>query len=103
MLSFRIIGIRMMSVVELHDMESTSIHIKMYVTLLKVWRNRFPYLYFGVKLLNFAPGGIPHSFAVLLWRSKQNITVSLLTIHTEDYTADRSAIQLDAISFSVIN
>ena len=103
MLSIRIIGIRMMSVVELHDMESTPVHIKMYVTLFKVWRNRFPYLYFGVKFFNLAPGSIPHSFAVFLWRSKQNIKIPFFTIHTKDYTADRSAIQLDAVGFSVIN
>lgn len=91
-----------MAVIKLHYMESTSVHVKMNISLLKIWSNRFPYLYLGMQFLNLAPGGVPDSLAVTFGRNKKNVKIPLVTFNLYDHTTFISAVLYDPIVENVI-
>ena len=78
---FGIPGIRVMAVIEFHNMKSAAVDIKMNITLFKIGCDSFPELNLGMKLFHLAPCGIPYSPAVYTRRYKQDIEVTIFTFH----------------------
>ena len=60
------IGHRVMRIIKLYNMETAFIHIKMNITLLKVWRVRFPDFYVRVFCFNHLPYFLPNSTTVAI-------------------------------------
>lgn len=69
---FWLIRVRMKFIKKFNNMKSTSIYIKVYITLFKVWRYRFPNFYFWIQLFNLTPRSIPNSLTVNIRRNEQN-------------------------------
>ena len=92
----------MMAVIELNNVETTSINVEVNIPLLKVWRNRLPYRHFRMQLFHRAPGGIADALAVRFGRDKQKIELAPLTVHSDNDAADRPPILPDPISLATI-
>ena len=58
---FGIPGIRVMAVIEFHNMKSAAVDIKMNITLFKIGCDSFPELNLGMNLFHLSPCGIPYS------------------------------------------
>ena len=63
----RIIRIRMVTIVELHDIEPAAVDIKVDIAPLKVWRDRLPNLHLGVHVLDCHKASFEIQLIVSLW------------------------------------
>lgn len=68
--SIGIIRIRVMTIIELYDMKTTAVHVKVDVSFFKIRSNRLPDSYLRMQPLDLTPGSITNSLAVHLWRYK---------------------------------
>ena len=69
----RIVWIRMMAVIKLHDMEAAAVHIEMDIPLLKIRCDSLPDGDLRVELLYSAPCRIPDALAVNTGRNKEDL------------------------------
>ena len=99
--NIRLIGMRMMLVEKFHDVESTTIHIKVNVSFLKIWSDSFPYLDLGIHLLNFAPCGVAYAFAMCIWQNEQNFKFSTFAVYAHNQSANSTAVLHNSICLAV--
>ena len=83
-----IIGIRMMTVEELHNMKTTPIDVKMDISSLEIRSDGFPDCHLRMQTLHCTPCGVADSFAVNAGRYKKQVKVPVLSIDLNDQTAD---------------
>ena len=72
---FRIVGVRMVSVEELYDMEAAFVYIEVDVPRFKVWCAGLPDYCFGIKPLDFMPCSSTDTLTVSSMGYKQKIQV----------------------------
>ncbi len=99
----RIIRIRMMAVIELHDVESTAVHIEVDVSLFKIRRDSFPDGNLGMKLFYCAPCRITDTLAVHFGRNEQQVEVPALAVHPDDHAADRLTVLYDPVCLTAVD
>ena len=58
MIGIRIVRIGMVAVIELYNVETTSIDVEMNIPFLKVWRDSFPHRHFWMQLFHSTPRGV---------------------------------------------
>ena len=75
----------MMAIKELHDMETTTVHIEMDVPLFKVWRDGLPDSNLWMQLFHRTPSGIPYTLTVYIGRNKEYLKISPLTFYLPLY------------------
>ena len=93
----------MVAVIELDNVETTPIDVKVNIPFLKVGCDRFPYLHFRVQLFHGTPGGIADAPAVRFGRDEQKIEIAPLTVHPDNDAADRPPDPHDPIGLAAIN
>lgn len=75
-----IIGVGMVAVEELYDMESAAVHIEVDVTLLEVRRYRLPYFDLRVQPLHLAPCLIADTSAMCRGQYEQQLELAMLAV-----------------------
>ena len=98
-----IIGIRMMAVIELHDMKAAAVHIEMDIPLLKIRRDGLPDGDLRVELLYSAPCRIPDALAVNTGRDKEDLQIPPISIHLYDHAAHRLAVLHDPVRLPAVD
>ena len=73
---FRIVRIRMVTVIKFHNMKTAAIDIEMDIPLFKIRSDCLPDLHIRVHLFDLAPCGIADSLAVYIGRNKEYLKVS---------------------------
>ncbi len=99
----RVIGVGMMAVKELHDMETTSVDVEVDISLLKVRRYGLPDLHFRMQTFDSTPCGISDAPAVDLRRNKEDLQITVITLYADDHSADRLSVLHDAVSLAAID
>lgn len=62
----RIVRVGMVTVEELHDMESAAVDVEMDIPFFKIGSDGFPYLHLRVELLDRAPRGVSPCLSLIL-------------------------------------
>ena len=99
----RIVWIRMVAVVELHDMKPAAVDIEMDIPLLKVRGDGFPDSHFRVQTLYSTPCSIADTLAVCFGRHKKQVEITAFSINFDDHTADRLAVLHDPVCLAAVD
>ena len=103
MIGIRIVGIGMVAVIKLYDMETAAINVEVNIALFKIWSDGFPDLHFWMQLLDCAPSCIADSFAMCLGGYKQQVEIATFTINLYDYTSNRLAVLYDPVCLTAVD
>lgn len=101
-LYIRGVGIGMLAVVKLYDVEAASIDVEMDISFLEIGCDGLPDGHFRVPLLHRAPRGIPDALAVDVRRNEQQVKTAAFSVHRDHHAADLPTAQHDPINFAAI-
>lgn len=87
-ISFGIVGVGVVAVVEFHDVKSAAVDVEMDIPCLKIRRDRFPYPDIGIELFDLAPRRIAYALAVNAGRHEQYFKIAAFALGVYDNTAD---------------
>ncbi len=98
-----VVGVSVVAVEELDDVESEPVHVEVDVAHLEIRRACFPNSDFGMKAFDRAPGGLPDAEAVKSGRDEKEVKVAapFFLVDPDDNTSGDFSARDDAVGLGV--
>lgn len=98
-----VVGVRVVAVEELDDVEAAPVHVEVDIALLEVRGHEAPDLHLRVCLFDLASGGVADAPAVRVRAGEQKLELALLTLDLHHGAADPLAVLDDSPGLALVD